>query len=284
MSHSLPLPLPLFDRALLHAIQPLVPSNERDEWLRSWQAELWHMHHGKPTRRLGALRLNLDLPIGLVLDALWLRTDSWRLAFSGTSTLCIASLLGLCFLSTLFALVLYGGWHSLALHLGHQAEHCLVAAPFILFVSIARSSSSHLDPLSTGKRIYWLNRQFFFMLKTELALLLPFLLSVDLSRPLYIVLPNLADLFQILFFVIFALFGLRWSFQDQQQRCKHCLRSLATPARVGRPSHNLLEWNGTEQSCKHGHGLLSVPEMETSWRQSSQWIDHIPGWDRAAGI
>lgn len=29
--------------------------------------------------------------------------------------------------------------------------------------------------------------------------------------------------------------GLRWAIHDQQQRCKHCLHSLATPSRVGRP-------------------------------------------------
>jgi hypothetical protein len=75
------------------------------------------------------------------------------------------------------------------------------------------------------------------------------------------------------FFVLFALIGLRWAVRDQEERCKHCLRSLTTPARVGRPSHNLLEWNGTELSCKHGHGLLNIPEIETSWCQYSHWIN-----------
>lgn len=82
-----------------------------------------------------------------------------------------------------------------------------------------------------------------------------------------------ADLLQLFAFVLFALIGLRWAIHDQEQRCKHCLRLLTTPARVGRPSHNLLEWNGTELSCKHGHGLLSIPEMETSWCRYSHWSD-----------
>jgi hypothetical protein len=84
--------------------------------------------------------------------------------------------------------------------------------------------------------------------------------------------PATADFFRIYFFVLFSLIGLRWAIHDQEQRCKHCLHSLATPARVGRPSHNLLEWNGTELNCTRGHGLLSIPEMETSWCQSSRWI------------
>ena len=94
--------------------------------------------------------------------------------------------------------------------------------------------------------------------------------------------PHAADLLQILFFVLFALFAVRWSFHDQEQRCKHCLCSLATPARVGRPSHNLLEWTGTEQTCKWGHGRLSVPEIETSWHQYSRWIDQTPNLDHVA--
>jgi hypothetical protein len=78
--------------------------------------------------------------------------------------------------------------------------------------------------------------------------------------------------------------GLRWAFADQQQRCKQCLHLLATPARVGRPSYNLLEWNGTELLCKHGHGLLSVPEIETSWCQSSQWVDLDRRWSQPISI
>jgi hypothetical protein len=48
---------------------------------------------------------------------------------------------------------------------------------------------------------------------------------------------------------------------------------LTEPARVGRPSRNLLEWNGSEMNCRQGHGLLSVAEMETSWCEASRWIE-----------
>jgi hypothetical protein len=75
--------------------------------------------------------------------------------------------------------------------------------------------------------------------------------------------------------VLFALLAVRWSFHDQEQRCKRCLCSLATPARVGRPSHNLLEWTGTQQACRHGHGVFTVPEMLSSWRQHSQWVERL---------
>jgi hypothetical protein len=277
-----PSSLPAFHRAVLRYVQYLVPVSERDEFLRSWHAELFHVHHCVPRRNLGALRLHLDLPLGVASDALWLRTHSLRRSFAGTPTLCIGSLLSLSLLSFAFAVLSYGGWHSVGFYFARQAVHCVFAVPIVLFVSYAIASFSRVELNSIPHTLRWINHLLFAALKTSLVLLLMFLLSVCLSRPLYIPLPRGADLLQILFFVIFALFAVRWAFYDQEQRCKHCLCSLATPARVGRPSHNLLEWTGTEQTCKHGHGRLSVPEIETSWHQYSRWIDQTASLDRVA--
>jgi len=279
MSQLLPSPLPVFDRKLLRAVEKVVPAAEREEWSRTWQAELWHMHHRSRNRRTTA-----DLSIGLTRDALWLCTESWRRTLSGTAVLCLASLVGLCVLSTLIALALNGSWHSLALYLAGPFKHSLFATPLVVFVAFATASRGHSEQNSTGKKLYWIKRQLFFTAKTSLLLLPAILLSAEICQPIHAPLPNTAELLQVFFFVFFALVGLRWAFRDQEQRCKHCLHSLATPARVGRPSHNLLEWNGTELVCKHGHGLLSVPEMETSWCESSQWIDLEPGWDQVASI
>lgn len=277
-----PTSLPPFHNAVLRTAKHIVPSAERESFLRSWNAELYHMHHCVPRRRIGALRLHIDLPFGVIADAVWLRTHSLRCSLEGTPALCIASLLSLSVLSFAFAVVSYGGWRSLSPYLIRQAEHCLVAVPIILFVSSAIASFSHVELTSIPHTLRWINHLLFAALKTSLVLLLTFLLSVCLSRPLYIPLPHAADLLQILFFVLFALIAVRWSFHDQEQRCKHCLRSLATPARVGRPSHNLLEWTGTEQTCRHGHGRLSVPEIETSWHQYSRWIDQTASFDHVA--
>ncbi len=280
MRSLLPSPLPLFDRRLLRAVETLVPEAEREEWLRTWQAELWHMHHRRRGSRSQSLLITTDLSIGLTRDALWLRTESWRRTFSGTPTLCLASLLGLCLLSAVIGLLFGGSWHLLGRYVGEQFDRSLLAAPLVVFVTFATASRRHIE--ERNKRGYWIKRQLFFAAKTALLLLLTFLLSADVCQPIQAPLPNTADLLQLLLFVIFAVIGLRWSFRDQEQRCKQCLHSLATPARVGRPSHNLLEWNGTELACKQGHGLLSVPEMETSWCQSSQWVNQAPVWDRAA--
>ena len=284
MSHILPSPLPLFDRNLLRVVERIVPAAEREEWSYTWRAELWHIHHRGRNGRIRAIGITADLSIGLICDALWLRTDSWSRALSGTPTLCLASLAGLCFLSSVIALALTGSWHSLGLYLNGQFERSLVEAPFVVFVNFATASRRPMERSVAAKKLGWIRRQLFIFAEVSLVLLLTFLLSTDVCYPIHAVSPVTADLLQILFFVILTLVGLRWAFRDQEERCKRCLHSLGLPARVGRPSHNLLEWNGTELVCKQGHGLLSVPEMETSWCRSSEWVNRGPGLDRAAEI
>lgn len=265
--------LPGFERNLLSVVRWLVPVHEREEWSRTWQAELWHMRQRSRHRHVSPVAGILDLSIGLTRDALWLRTERWRVGSSDTAMLCLASLLGLSLLSALVALALAGSWRSLDVYLRDEFTRSLIAAPHVLFVLLATASRRHTAESSIRRWRFWIKRQLFFLLKTLQVLMLAFLLSVDVCVPLHNFAPFTADLLQMFAFVFFALLGLRWAIGDQEQRCKHCLRSLTTPARVGRPSHNLLEWNGTERSCKHGHGLLSIPEIETSWCRSGRWIN-----------
>jgi hypothetical protein len=284
MSHELPSPLPLYDRKLLGTVAKIVPASERAEWSRIWQAELWHMHHRVHRRNARNIAMTTDFSIGLTRDALWLRGDSWRRALSGTPALCLGSLLGLCQLAMLIDLAMAGSWRALGPHFRAEFMHFLVAAPLVIFVTLATSSHRHIERSSLRKAIYRIKRRLFFVAEASLVLLLSFLISVDICQPIHAVLPNTADVLQILFFVILALVGLRWARLDRDQRCEQCLRLLTSPARVGRPSHNLLEWNGTEQICTRGHGLLSVPEMESSWRESSRWVGQERSWDQTASI
>ena len=102
------------------------------------------------------------------------------------------------------------------------------------------------------------------------------LVSLDVCLPVEVQ-PCFATLpLELLFFVMTALLGLRWNLLDEQSRCRHCLRSLAPPRRIGRPSWNFLEYNGIELACRDGHGVLTVPELETSWCRSSAWIAQLP--------
>lgn len=276
--------LPPFDRKLLDLVERLVPCAEREEWSRAWQAELWHMHHRRGPRHRSAILAMADFTIGLTRDALWLRTESWRRTFTGTAVLCIASLFGLILLASLITLAPEANLHFIAASLGQQFDRSLFSAPLILFVAFASTSSRHIEQGQHGRGRLWVRQQAFLLGKATQVLVLAFVLSVDICQPMHRSLPDTTDFFQMFWFVLFSLIGLRWAIHDQEQRCKHCLQSLATPARVGRPSHNLLEWNGTELSCKRGHGLLSVPEMETSWCQSSRWIALEAGWERTVDI
>ena len=262
--------LPQFDEMLLRCVGRIVPSNERLEWSRSWHAELSYVRHHLRTRKGTMIA---DLSIGLTRDALWLRTESWRRAFIGTATLCLGGLFGLSLLALLMGLALTGNWHSLDTYIGSHVARSLVAGTLVVFVSFATASRGHM---AKNSKIGWidnLNRQLFLTLKIVQVLLLAFLLSTDVSIPVFSQIPNTSDFFQILDFVLLALAGLRWALRDQELRCKQCLHLLTTPARVGRPTRNLLEWNGSEMNCKRGHGLLSVSEMETSWCEASRWIE-----------
>jgi len=269
----IPTQLPRPDRHLLNLIQHLVPRAQREDFARTWHAELWHLHHR--TRSTHTLTVLSQLALGITRDALWLRTESWRQRYAGTATLCLNQLLTLTLLSAAIAFLLTGSAHALILYLAVLVNVSVVAAILVVFVSFATCSTRHTQQPNLHHR---LKRLLFFTTKIALSLLLTSFLSADLCQPLSALFPISTHIFQILCFVILALVALRWAFTDQDQRCKHCLHLLATPARVGRPSYNLLEWNGSEMTCKHGHGLLSVPEMETSWCESSQWID----WDEAA--
>lgn len=279
---ALPTPLPPVDRALLRMMRFAVPPAEREEWMRSWQAELWHQHHhaskacGLPSPgHTGSFHRTKGLASGLIQDALWLRTESWNRIFSGTATLCLATLALLLVISALPILVTAGNWKAFALFITHNEQRFALESILIVFVSLA-ASAGYMETTTLLHRgasnVSLVRRPLFFAAKTMLLLLFTFLLSTDLLQPLHAYSPITAELLQNLAFLLMALIGLRWSSQDSDGRCKQCLRSLAAPSRVGRPSHNFLEWSGTELVCRHGHGMLTIPELETSWCRSSAWI------------
>lgn len=281
MSPKLHLQLLPFERKLLRSAGRFVPCAEREEWRRSWTAELWHIRNlGQGTRR--RFSRSGDLLPGLIRDALWLRTESWSRALRGTALICLLALLGLCALSALGGVVLHGSSGAFLDAVTRQCGRFIFASPQVLFVACVVAPSPPTEGGGRGKAFFWVRRQMFFNAKAALLLLLAFLLSGDLCVPLSLELPTTAEYVQVLLFVALGLAALRWAFHDQGQRCNECLALLAAPARVGRPSRNLLEWNGTELACRHGHGLLSIPELETSWHRSSEWTRSRPGVDQRA--
>jgi hypothetical protein len=259
--------LPAVDRALLNVALRVVPKAERGDWLRCWHAELWHRRHP----RSGRVQSARDLYPGLVCDSAWLRTNSWHQALIGTAFLCILVLGAILFVSALPLFVYLHGEHATFLFVSGSANSFFCEAALVTLVGLATSART-IEYRSSVAYLSQLRAQLFQAVKLTLLLLIAFFISSDLTQPFHAAHPFSAEIMQPQFFVVIALLGLRWTFRDQDNRCKQCLRELATPARVGKPSWNFIESNGTELLCRGGHGLLSVPEIETSWRRSSRWI------------
>ncbi len=259
----------LLDQTLLRTATHLVPAAEKEDFARAWHAELWHLHQSSRQRNSASA----SLANGILRDALWLRVEAARRALDGTATLCLATLVLACAIALLTAFLLAGDSQQLATQLTPELRRFLLEAPLLALVTFATISRSRLDRRASPETTFpILRRHLFFACKATMVLLLAFLAGADLCLPLHSSLPLAAELLQTLATVLLALTGLRWAIHDQQERCRHCLTALTSPARIGRPSHNLLEWNGTEQLCRHGHGRLNLPEMETSWCRHGQWL------------
>ncbi len=265
MIPALPSPLTRADRLMLAATQWLVPVAEREDWMRSWQAELWHRSHQRIPGRAPAMLF------GVIQDALWLRTETVSRAVTGTPSLCILLLASLLLLATIPAIIAAGSLDAFTVIALATLPRIAAESSLIAFVSFATAVTSLEENLSSPHRLRFKAR-LFLIAKMVLILLLAWMVSSDVTWPIHSFLPFTALILQSLSFVLFSLLGLRWSSLDSALRCQHCLCSLASPARVGRPSWNFLEFNGTELVCKHGHGHLSIPEIETSWHQSSVWV------------
>jgi hypothetical protein len=79
-------------------------------------------------------------------------------------------------------------------------------------------------------------------------------------------------------FVVTSMLALLWSIRDQRRRCRTCLRRMGNEASVGAPSYLLLDWGGTELVCSEGHGVLHVPEMDSSSHEPEKWVHLDESW------
>ena len=111
-----------------------------------------------------------------------------------------------------------------------------------------------------------------------LVLLVVYCTSMDLAFADPRLTVHGAQYVQLLSTFALCLWGMRWALRDQRQRCPVCLSKLSHPARVGQPSWSFLAWNGTELICAGGHGLMHVPELETSWFRTQRWLALDGSW------
>ena len=134
----------------------------------------------------------------------------------------------------------------------------------------------------TSQKLSWstrLRRWGFLCCKIALLLPIVYFVSLDLAHLRASIAPLSSAYIQLASSFSICLFGLRWVLRDQRQRCPVCLKRLTHPARVGQPSRNFLAWNGTELICVAGHGLLHIPEIQTSWFGTQRWLYLDPSWD-----
>lgn len=134
-------------------------------------------------------------------------------------------------------------------------------------------------PTSFGERCRWWG---FFVAKSVLLLIASGLLAwagvhwiaIYLVGSLY----PMADLVAWWLFLVLSVAPLSWSIQDQQSRCRVCLRRLGIPIMIGIPGYVLLNWSGTEMVCSAGHGSLYLPDSEANWLERDRWNSFDESW------
>jgi hypothetical protein len=118
--------------------------------------------------------------------------------------------------------------------------------------------------------------------KMLLLLATCFVLALEVCGRVSIVLTGsiqpLVGPFSTWLFLVSAMAALSWCLYDQTRRCRVCLKRLGNEASVGAASYLLLDWWGTELVCSDGHGLLHVPEMQSSWLEVERWVNLDESW------
>ena len=114
----------------------------------------------------------------------------------------------------------------------------------------------------------------FFFVKTLLALLLVFIVGLELfvAGTRQTMSEALGGPALIWFYIMGCNAVLLASISDQRARCRVCQRLLGLPVQIGCPGCLLLDWAGTEFLCPQGHGVLYVPHHVACWEQKDRWV------------
>jgi len=122
----------------------------------------------------------------------------------------------------------------------------------------------------------------FFAAKTMAALVAVLLAGLEFTAAASITVIGGTDLvtepLSTWLFLMASAAVLSWSIADQRRRCRTCLRRLGMATHVGCSGSLLLNWAGTELVCIEGHGMLHVPEMESSWNEPERWTVLDDSW------
>jgi len=122
----------------------------------------------------------------------------------------------------------------------------------------------------------------FFLAKSGLLLGSVFVIVLNLARYLSVLFTGsahgFAGVFSLWLFMVGAIGALSWAIHDQRQRCRVCLQRLGMSVHVGCPSYSLLDWAATEMMCAEGHGMLHIPDTESSWLDHDRWNHLDESW------
>ena len=240
--------------AILRTAGLLAPGSERVEWLADWQSELWYV------LRRGGRRQALAFTLGAFRDALWVRRSHPHPADWLHSPACCLSAL-----AVLAAVCAFFFFRRPPADPGPVLAHILMVIIAIVILPATMPLTFAEYPRARRGR-----RWIFTALKLVLVLLIVFCGTFALA-------PLVSARLEAHATLIGYVLGFRWTLLDQRRRCPICLRLLANPARIGRCSHTLLEWYGTELVCPKGHGLLHVPEITASYTVR-RWLDLDSSW------
>lgn len=151
---------------------------------------------------------------------------------------------------------------------------CLLM-PFVTHLAMGDYGCGSHKPTLVRRSLFW----GFHIAKISVILAIVYFSSIDLACLFVQPFSQFSGNIQAASAFTLCLFGVRWAFLDQQQRCPICLRRMAHPVEVGQPSRIFLDWNGTELVCERGHTLLHIPEFPTSWFGAQRWVCLDGTWE-----
>jgi hypothetical protein len=150
-------------------------------------------------------------------------------------------------------------------------------------VAIVRSGRARANAGQQGSKRRDVVRWWaYFLAKSGLLLAAVFVVALELARYLSVAFTGtahgLAGILSLWLFMVGAIGALSWAIHDQRQRCRVCLQRLGMSAHVGCPSYSLLDWAATEMMCAAGHGMLHIPDTESSWLDHDRWNHLDESW------
>ena len=270
---------------ILRSAGVLVPRWRRADWLAEWRSELWYVsqRRNREDHRSWWNREAVFFCLGAFRDAVWLRRHTCDPDPRGPLWLqsplrCLLFLGALAAVATVFFFRSPGPLatllHTFECHRERIFAHFLTITIALLIVPSITSPAPREYPTAphspTHARRF--HRWIFLGLKFGLILPIVFFGTLDLSP--IVSATGLQPHATLVSYVL----AFRWALIEQRRRCPVCLRLLTNPARIGQAGRTFLEWYGTELICVKGHGLMHVPEIQTTY-STQHWLDLDLSWN-----